>query len=146
MPSALTASFNEIVSAYASNRSTIYEMRGSPGPDTPRVLVPALQSIRTTAYSTGLQEGGVPGVLGAAHLGVGVLPPFFTAQVKLVNPWNTRIAFTSFALSVRIASGDAAGLILGHINVTDAAKYAVQADARASTWSRWIPTKLDIGP
>jgi hypothetical protein len=143
---ASSAIFNEVVSAYASNRSTEYVMRGAPGPSTPRLLVPALQRIHTTAKATGLIEGGVPGVLGAAHLGVGVLPPFFTAQVQLVNPWNAKISFTSFAMSVRIATGDAQGMILGHINVTDATKYAVKAEPRQSTWSQWIPTQLDIGP
>jgi hypothetical protein len=121
-------------------------MRGAPGPTTPRVLVPALRSISTPAMATGLEEGGKPGVLGAAHLGVGVLPPFFTAQVQIVNPWGAPMAFSAFSMSVRVASGQALGMILGHINVTDASKYAVKADARSSAWSRWIPTQLDIGP
>merc|ERR1719321_336774 len=144
--SVMTPLFDSVVSKYASNRSTSYVMRGAPGPYTPQLLVPALQALSTTAVATGLEEGGIPGVLGAARLGVGVVWPFFTAQVQLVNPWNTRISFTSFALSVRIATGQAAGMILGHINVTDASPYAVQADARATTWSKWIPTQLVIGP
>merc|ERR1719321_676248 len=144
--SVMTPLFDSVVSKYASNRSTSYVMRGAPGPYTPQLLVPALQALSTTAVATGLEEGGIPGVLGAARLGVGVVWPFFTAQVQLVNPWNTRISFTSFSLSVRIATGQAAGMILGHINVTDASPYAVNAEPRASSWSRWIPTKLDIGP
>lgn len=144
--SVMTPLFDSVVSKYASNRSTSYVMRGAPGPSTPQLLVPALQALSTTAVATGLEEGGIPGVLGAARLGVGVVWPFFTAQVQLVNPWNTRISFTSFSLSVRIATGEAMGLVLGHINITNATKYAVEAAPRSSAWSRWIPTQLDIGP